>query len=342
MNASDIQFIQQSLADASAQNLERLARQARDITRRHFGSAISLYAPLYLANFCDNQCVYCGFQHNEPIRRTALNPEQMRREMQAIRGMGIRNILLLTGESRKHTPLSYIGGAATMAREFFSGVHLEIYPLEVEEYRELYRLGADGVTIYQETYDRERYRLLHTGGRKRDYEYRRQTPERIARAGLRFISLGVLLGLSDPAQDAISLFQHLEWLERHYPGVEYGLSFPRLAPLATPHPDVQYYPVPDVVLVTLICLARILFPRVGITLSTRENAGMRDHAIHFGVTRLSAASRTVVGGYAAETEHEKDPQFQVRDDRSVKEIADMLRNQGFDPVFTDWRPIQNS
>ena len=317
--------------------IETLAQNARAVTLTHFGRTVSLYAPLYLANFCDNHCVYCGFNRSKSITRKKLSIDEIRREMQEISATGIQSILLLTGESRGHTPLDYIKTAIITAKDYFAVINLEVYPMEVEEYRELFAVGADGVTIYQETYDNDRYTQLHLAGKKSDYDYRYRTPERIAQAGMRMLTMGVLLGLSDPAPDVYRLFLHLEQIEKKYPGLEYALSFPRLIPIEKC--GLEYYPVPDVLLIKLICLARILFPRVGINLSTRERPYIRDHALLVGVTKMSAASRTTVGGYS-QTES-KDPQFEVMDNRSVAEIVALLRQKGYDPVFTDWRRIDN-
>jgi len=315
--------------------VEDLAQKARETTIQYFGRVVSLYAPLYLSNFCDNYCIYCGFQKNRQVKRKKLTIDEMHREMQKVSAAGIQNILLLTGESREKTPVDYIKGAVQAAKEYFPSISLEVYPLEVDEYRELFSAGVDGVTIYQETYNKARYKALHPGGKKADYQYRYSTPERVAQSGIRMINMGVLLGLSEVAEDIYHLFLHLEWMEKHYPGVEYALSFPRLIPLKNSFND--YIEVSDITLIKLICMARLLFPRVGINLSTREPAAIRDHALMLGVTRISAASKTTVGGYSLCHANTKAPQFEVMDNRSVKEIVEMLEQKGFDPVFTDWR-----
>lgn len=330
--------LKETLENNDKEFIENLAQRARAVTVQYFGRVVSLYAPLYLANYCDNRCLYCGFNRDMGIKRMKLTLEEMQVEMEQVAASGIQNILLLTGDSRRKTPVEYIKTGVDAAKSYFSGISLEVYPMEVEAYRELFLAGVDGVTIYQETYDRERYRKLHVSGKKTDYDYRYGTPERIAKSGIRMINMGVLLGLSEVSGDIFQLFSHLEWLERHYPGVEYMLSFPRLIPLEDS--EVEYYDVSDITLVKLICLARILFPRVGINLSTRERAFIRDHALPLGVTKISAASRTTVGGYAL---HEcKNSQFDVMDRRSVEEIVVMLKQKGFDPVFTDWRRISNN
>lgn len=320
--------------------IETLAQRARAIAVQYIGRAISIYAPIYLSNYCENRCIYCGFNQERGIERKKLTLEEMHREMAKVAAPGIRNILLLTGESRKITPVEYLKSAVNTAKLYFSSISLEVYPLEVAEYRELFLAGVDGVTIYQETYNKERYRQLHRAGKKKDYDYRYETPERIAQSGIRTISMGVLLGLSEIPGDIFHLFNHLEWLEKKYPGVEYSLSFPRLIPLN--RSDGEYYEVPDILLIKLLCLARILFPRVGINLSTREKPYLRDHALPLGVTKISAASSTRVGGYSLRPSPDGDvPQFEVMDNRPVAEIVSMLRENGFDPVFTDWRRIAN-
>ncbi len=326
------------LADTDKSKLEDLAVKAGRITAAQFGKVISLYAPIYLSNYCENNCVYCGFKTSGSVHRKKLNLEQIEAEMKIVSGSGIRNILLLTGESRKMSPLSYLKSAVEIAKKYFSSISLEVYPLDSDEYRVLYSAGVDGVTVYQETYDRKRYDELHLSGKKRDYDYRYNTPERIAQSGIRMISMGVLAGLSDLPDDLFSLFTHLEYMEKNYPGVEYSVSFPRL--IVEPDDVTDYRKVTDIDLVKCIILTRLNFPRVGINLSTREKADLRDHALFFGVTRISAASNTSVGGYVDGVQD--DPQFRVKDLRSLKDIENVLRAKGFDPVYTDWRRIDNT
>lgn len=320
--------------------LEDLARAALTLTRQYFGRAISLYAPLYIANYCQNECAYCGFRaaHTD-IARKKLTPEGIDRECRALASTGIQSCLILTGESRFHSPPSYIKGAITIALRHFPNITLEVYPLETEEYKELYLAGADGVTLYQETYDRERYDELHLSGPKKVYDYRYEAPERIARAGFRHVSMGALLGLADWREEVPRFFRHVRYMEKKYPGVEYTLSFPRLRPVADD--DRRYFEVSDRDMVKIMCAGRLLFPRAGINLSTREDAGFRDRIIDFGVTKMSGGSLTSVGGYDDHQNTPKDGQFEVHDQRSVEEIKSMLMSRGYDPVFTDWRNIAN-
>jgi 2-iminoacetate synthase len=319
--------------------LEDLAQAAREVTRHYFGRAISLYAPLYISNYCRNQCAYCGFHASSDIRRRRLSAEEIEKECAALSTIGIRSCLILTGESRYHSGPAYIKEAIGIANRYFSHVALEVYPLETNEYRELYAAGADGVTLFQETYDRSRYDELHLAGPKKNYDYRFGAPERMAQAGFRQITMGVLLGLADWRNDVSALFRHVRSLERRYPGIEYGFSFPRLRPLADD--QGRYFEINDRDMVKIVSVARLLFPRAGINLSTRESAGFRDSIIELGITRMSAGSLTTVGGYEdAEKAHDS-AQFQVHDRRSLAEVKAMLLSKGFDPVVTDWRNISN-
>ncbi|MDE2215110.1 MAG: 2-iminoacetate synthase ThiH [Candidatus Omnitrophica bacterium] len=331
--------IKEILDDRSPQSVEALAHKAAQTTRQYFGRAISLYSPLYLSNFCSSHCTYCGFHSRHNIQRIRLEPGQYRREMQFIHAQGIRNILMLTGESYKHTPLSYLKEAAGIASEYFQGVSLEVHPMRADEYKELFAAGVDGITVYQETYDRKRYAEVHLAGYKKDYDFRYDTPRRAAEAGMRQISLGVLLGLGNVVDDVYALYQHLRQLEKDFPGVEYSVSFPRLRTVKSE--TLASCDVDDVQFVQILCLTRLLFPRVGINLSTREAPRLRDHLLEIAITRISAGSNTSVGGYTLLEQEKQDPQFDIKDERSVDEIVKLLKARNFDPVFTDWRHIEN-
>lgn len=345
--------IKNILHDPSPGSTEKLAQDASRLTRQYFGRTITLYAPLYLSNFCSSHCTYCGFHSHNRIKRFKLTAEQMHQEMSFLAKQGIENVLLLTGESYQATPLDYLKEAATIAKMHFSNISLEVHPMDEEEYRELFAHGVDGITVYQETYNRKHYKEVHISGKKADYDYRLGTPERAAKGGIRHISLGILLGLADTAEDLHALYQHLRWMERHYPGVEYSVSFPRLRAIkgtdfaSAPQgafgrkEPAGYCDVDDITLVKIICLTRIQFPRIGINLSTREDAGLRDHALEFGITRISAGSNTSVGGYTVTAAEKQDPQFDIKDHRSVKDVIAILKKRNFDPVLTDWRSIGN-
>lgn len=335
-----LNHIKDILSDNRRETIENLAQASARITRQQFGRAISLYTPLYLSNFCSSHCTYCGFHSQHKIERMKLTPDQYRREMQHIHAQGIRNILLLTGESYKHTPVSYLKEAAQIAGEYFQGIALEVHPMGVEEYQELFTAGVDGIAVYQETYDRKRYAEVHLSGYKKDYDFRYGTPERAAKAGMRHIAMGILLGLSENlAQDLFDLYTHVRFLVRNYPGVEYALSFPRLRTIKDK--EFARCDIDDITFTKIICLTRILFPRVGINLSTRESPRLRDHLLEIAITRMSAGSNTAVGGYALLEKKDQDPQFDIKDDRSIQEVITLLKSKDFDPVFTDWRRIDN-
>ncbi|MBL8013335.1 MAG: 2-iminoacetate synthase ThiH [Candidatus Omnitrophica bacterium] len=331
--------IQKLLTDSRPETLEALAKDAQRLTEQNFGRTISLYAPVYLSNYCSSHCTYCGFHSLNKIKRIKLTGEETRKEMTAIHATGIRNILLLTGESYKFTPVSYLKEAAMIAKDFFQGIAIEVHPMQTSEYQELYTTGVDGVTIYQETYDKVRYTEVHISGYKKDYDFRRETPARAAAAGIRQISMGILLGLSDVTRDVYELFCHLREMEKSFPGVEYSLSFPRLRTIKGR--EFAICDIDDRTFLKILCLTRVLFPRVGLNLSTREHPKLRDHLLGIGITKVSAGSNTAVGGYTLKTIEDQDPQFDTEDKRSVAEIVAMIKSKGFDPVFTDWRPIEN-
>ena len=332
--------LQQILNDIRRESVEELAQEAARVTRQQFGRVIGLYSPLYLSNFCSSHCTYCGFHSQNKIERIKLSPAQYHKEMQVIYGQGIRNILMLTGESYKHTPLEYLKEAAQIAGEYFQGIALEVHPMQTDEYRELFAVGVDGITVYQETYDRERYAQVHLSGYKKDYDFRRDTPRRAAEAGVRQIAMGILLGLTEnTAEDLLELYTHLREMEKSFPGVEYALSFPRLRTIKSQ--EFAHCDIDDITFTKILALTRILFPRVGINLSTREEPRLRDHLLEVAITRMSAGSNTSVGGYALLEEDKQDPQFDIKDERSVAEVIALLKARNFDPVFTDWRRIAN-
>lgn len=332
--------IQNTLNNQSPQFLEQLAHDAKHTSEQFFGRTISLYAPLYLSNFCSSHCTYCGFKSKNRIKRFKLTEEEMHKEMKFVAEQGIENILLLTGESYQATPLSYLKQAVAVAKQYFPNISLEVHPMEVADYKELFESGVDGVTVYQETYDRARYKEVHLSGIKADYDFRYGAPQRAAKGGMRTLSLGILLGLSkNIAEELFALYTHLRFMEKNYPGVEYSLSFPRIKTIKGS--EFAQRIVDDKMFIKIICLTRITFPRIGINLSTRESVKLRDHALELGVTRMSAGSNTSVGGYTLLEKDAQDPQFDIEDTRSVKDVVGLLKRKNFDPVFTDWRRIEN-
>lgn len=323
------------LSPAAGQYLESMARKAQRLTHQHFGRVIFLYAPLYLANYCVNRCAYCGFNAENSIRRKKLTPEEVEEEARSISAQGIRHILLLTGESRKHSPVSYIKECVEAVKKYFTSIAIEVYPLETEEYRDLVESGVDGLTIYQEVYDEKIYAEVHLGGPKRDYLFRLNAPERGCRAGMRSVGIGALLGLGDWRKEAFFTGLHAAYLQDNYLDTEISVSLPRLRP----HPGsfTPKYEVDDRSLVQIMLAYRLFLPRVGITISTRERAELRNNLIGLGVTRMSAGSSTEVGGYTGREKSEA--QFEVSDDRSVEDFSRMIYSKGYQPVFKDWQYI---
>ncbi len=334
-----LNHIQSILTNNDPKFIENLARQAKATKEQYFGRTISLYAPVYISNYCSSHCTYCGFNSKNVIKRIRLTPEQIHVEMKHIASTGIENILILTGESYKATPTSYLKEAVQIAKQYFTAISLEVHPMEENEYRELFEAGVDGITVYQETYNRERYALVHLSGQKAHYDFRYGTPERAAKSGIRHISIGILLGLAPLADDIFALYTHLQFLEKNYPGVEYSLSFPRLRTIKGA--EFAVCDIDDKTFIKIICMTRLAFPRVGINLSTREPAKLRDNILELGVTKMSAGSNTSVGGYTLESLENQEPQFDIEDTRSVADVVTLLKNRNLDPVFTDWRAIHN-
>lgn len=321
------------LSPAARRHLEKMARKANAITQRHFGRVIFLYAPIYLANYCVNRCLYCGFNVDHKIMRKKLTLEEVEQESRSISAQGIRHILLLTGESRKHSPVSYIKGCMEVMKQYFTSISLEVYPLETSEYAALIEAGADGLTIYQEVYDERVYDAVHLAGPKKNYLYRLDAAERACQAGMRSVNIGVLLGLDDWRQEAFFTGLHAEYLQNTYLDTEISLSLPRLRPQVGGFQPK--YEVDDASLVQIMLAFRLFLPRAGITISTRERAELRDNLIGLGMTRMSAGSSTEVGGYASEQKSES--QFKVSDNRTIEEITTLIYKKGYQPVFKDWQ-----
>lgn len=320
-------------ADDYMDVLERMARRAHDITERYFGKVVLLYVPLYLSDFCTNGCVYCGYSTvNKPYKRKKLEHDEIRAEMATLKKKGFDSILLLTGGDRKRSSVQYIADAVRIASEFFSEIILEIYALTQNEYRTVLEAGASGLTIYQETYDRELYDVVHLSGEKKNYDYRLEAPERAIEAGLKHINIGALLGLGSAVRDMFLAGVHGDYLQRNYPEVELCFSYPRIRPAGSVSGPSD--PVDDIRFVRFILATRLFLPRAGISISTRESASIRDHLVGLGMTRMSAGSRTTVGGYA--TDSVRQGQFDIDDGRSVNQIVDMLRTRGYRPEFTNW------
>lgn len=322
------------LSPAAGKCLEAMAVKAHQLTLQYFGRTILLYTPLYLANYCVNQCVYCGFRHSNVLERKKLTLAEVEAEAAIIAATGLKHILILTGESRKDSPVSYIRNCVEVLKKYFSSISIEIYPLETAEYRELVAAGAEGLTIYQEVYDEDIYLELHPAGPKRNYRYRLDAPERGCQAGMRSVNVGALLGLNDWRKEAFATGLHADYLQRQYPDTEVSMSPPRMRPhLGGYEPRVI---VSDKNLVQYVLAFRLFMPRSGLTLSTRENAVLRDNMVKLGVTKMSAGTNTAVGG---RSQQETTGQFEISDGRSVAEVAAMLYGQGYQPVYKDWQLI---
>lgn len=321
------------LDPAADPHLEGMAARAQALTRRHFGRTISLYAPLYLSNHCGGGCAYCGFAADRPQARRHLDPDALGRELDALAACGFDDILLLTGERSDEAGLDYLLDSVARAAGRFSAVSVEAFPMTTAEYRRLADAGCTGVTVYQETYDRTVYERVHRWGPKRDYDARLEAPARALEAGMRTVGLGILLGLADPVADAGALYRHAADLRRRFWRSGIALSFPRIRPEAGGFaPD---RPVDDRTLARIIIAFRLALPDVPLVLSTREAPRFRDGMAGIGINRMSAGSRTTVGGYA----DGGDPcggQFDVEDRRSAAEVAAALRRRGLDPVLKNW------
>ena len=334
----DINHFMALLSPAAEKYLEEIALRSHETTLRYFGKTIQLYTPLYLSNYCENRCAYCGFSAANRIERRRLTPEEVENEARAIASTGLQHILVLTGESRTMSPLSYIKECVRVLTKYFNSISIEIYALREDEYAELVLEGVDGLTIYQEAYNEEIYKKMHPAGPKSVYAFRLEAPERGAGSGMRNVNIGVLLGLDEWRREAFWLGLHAKYLQDMFPDVEIGASLPRLRPhegtFTIPHK------VDDKAMVQIITALRIFLPRIGISISTREDAKLRENLIAIGLTRMSAGSSTYVGGHTVYSHDSQNlPQFEISDKRSVAEIMVMLGRKGYQPVLKDWLHI---
>jgi len=327
------------LSEKAREYLEPMARKANRTTIQYFGRTIQLYVPLYISNYCSNECIYCGFNRTNRISRRKLTLDEIDLEAEAISKTEMKHILVLTGEAPDITPLTYIADAISVIKKRFPSVSIEVFPMEVEEYRRLKHAGVDGMTIYQEVYDREIYKKVHLAGRKADYRFRLDAPERAAKAGLRTVSVGALLGLGEKRREAFFSGMHARYLEDNYLATEIGLSLPRINPAEGGFQPFDV--VDDKTFVQFLTAYRLFMPRSAISISTRERAEMRDHLMFLGATRLSAGSRTDVGGYT-KPEAASTAQFDISDVRSVAQTIQAIRDKGLQPVFKDWELLEES
>lgn len=322
------------LSPAAEPFLEQMARRATIETGKHFGSSVCLFTPLYIANYCENYCIYCGFNCHNKIRRAKLDYDGIRREMEAIAKTGMEEILILTGESRKMSDVEYIGKACEIAHEYFKNVGIEVYPMNTDEYAYLHKCGADYVTVFQETYNSDKYEKLHLAGHKRIFPYRLNAQERAIRGGMRGVAFAALLGLDDFRKDAFAVGTHAYLLQRKYPHAEISFSCPRLRPIIN-NDKINPKDVHERQLLQVMCAYRIFMPFAGLTISTRERAGFRDNVVGMCATKISAGVSTGIGSHTEE-ESKGDNQFEISDDRSLDEVCAAIRAKGLQPVLNDY------
>ncbi|MEA4854054.1 MAG: 2-iminoacetate synthase ThiH [Christensenella sp.] len=329
------------LSPAAQPFLEEMAQRARLETSKHFGNTVYLFTPLYIANYCENYCVYCGFNCYNHIQRSKLSPEQIEHEMKVIAQSGMEEILILTGESRAKSDVAYIGEACRLARKYFRMVGLEIYPVNTDEYRYLHECGADYVTVFQETYDPAKYETLHLAGHKRVWPYRFDSQERALRGGMRGVAFSALLGLSDFRKDALATALHAYYLQRKYPHAEMSLSCPRLRPIIN-NDKINPLDVHEKQLCQVICAYRIFLPFAGITVSSRESAAFRNGIVKIAATKVSAGVSTGIGDHESKYtgkqsgSAEGDEQFEISDGRSFDAMYRDIAEEGLQPVLNDY------
>lgn len=329
------------LSPAAEPFLEQMAQRARLETSKHFGNTVYLFTPLYIANYCENYCVYCGFNCYNHINRMKLTPEQIEHEMKVIADSGMEEILILTGESRAQSDVTYIGEACKLARKYFRMVGLEIYPVNTDEYRYLHECGADYVTVFQETYDADKYETLHLLGHKRVWPYRFDAQERALRGGMRGVAFSALLGLSNFRKDALASALHVYFLQRKYPHAEMSLSCPRLRPIIN-NDKINPLDVHETQLCQILCAYRIFLPYVGITVSSRESAQFRNGIVKIAATKISAGVSTGIGDHESKYSGKEsegvqgDEQFEIDDNRSLETMYNDIADEGLQPVLNDY------
>lgn len=321
------------LSPAAEPFLEEIARLAQLETRKHFGNTIYMFTPIYIANYCENYCIYCGFNCHNKIRRAKLNVEEIENEMRAIAETGLQEILILTGESEKMSDVTYIGEACKLARKYFKTIGLEVYPTNSESYAYWHECGADYVTVFQETYHAEKYETLHLAGKKRIFPYRMNAQERALKGGMRGVGFAALLGLDDFRKDAFATGVHAYLLQRKYPQAEIAFSCPRLRPIIN-NERINPMDVHEAQLLQVVCAYRLLLPFASITISTRECKRVRDNLIQICATKISAGVDVGIGGRSGE--EKGDEQFEIDDTRNVQEVYDAILAAGLQPVMSDY------
>ena len=340
-NRATIEDLKALLSPAAAHYLEQMAKKASEETAKHFGNTVYLFTPLYIANYCENYCVYCGFNRYNNIRRMKLDEAQIEKEMRIIAASGMEEILILTGESRAQSDPAYIGRACELAKKYFRMVGLEVYPVNTDEYRFFHEKGADYVTVFQETYDTEKFEKLHLCGRKRVWPYRFDSQERALLGGMRGVGFAALFGLSDFRKDALATALHVYFLQRKYPRGEFSLSCPRLRPIIN-NDKINPADVGEKELCQILCAFRIFLPFVGITVSSRESARFRNGIAKIAATKISAGVSTGIGDHESKytgkvtKDKEGDEQFEIADPRSLDTMYSDMTSEGLQPVLNDY------
>lgn len=324
------------LSTAAAPYLEQMAQKARMTTRRHFGTNIAILTPIYFANYCENYCIYCGFNSHNHIKRARLTDEELHRECQNIAAAGIEEVLMLTGESPKMSDVAYIGNAVSIARQYFRVIGMEIYPVNTADYRYLHECGADYVTVFQETYDSQKYETLHLAGNKRIFPYRFYAQERAMLGGMRGVGFAALLGLADYQKDAVATGMHAYLMQRKYPHAEISLSCPRLCPIIN-NDKINPKDVDERKLTQIICAYRLFLPYAQIVVSSRESARYRNAVMKIAATKVSASVCVGIGGHLESDGSEiGDEQFEITDSRSFDEMYAAIKQLGLQPVTSDY------
>ena len=323
------------LSPAALPFLEEIAQKAQKETRKHFGNSVAIFTPLYIANYCENYCVYCGFNCHNKIKRAQLNYEEIEKEMQAIAATGLEEVLILTGESPNKSSVEYIGEACKIAKKYFKLIGLEVYPMDSKDYAYLHECGADFVTVFQETYNSDKYKTLHLGGRKRIFPYRLNAQERAIMGGMRGVGFAALLGLDDFRKDALATGMHAYLLQKKYPHAEIAFSCPRLRPIIN-NDRINPMDVHEPQLLQVVCAYRLFMPFASITVSTRECARVRDNLVNIAATKISAGVSTGIGSHVDDIEDKGDDQFEISDERSVNEVYDALLKNNLQPVMSDY------
>lgn len=320
------------ISPAAAPHLEQMAKISQQLTLKRFGKVIQMYVPLYLSNECNNICTYCGFSYDNKVKRKTLSSIEIMQEVAAIKEMGFDHVLLVTGEANQSVHTDYFKKVLDLIRPHFAHISMEVQPLDLEDYQNLTPYGLNTVLVYQETYHEEDYKKHHPKGKKSNFQYRLETPDRLGKAGIHKMGLGVLIGLEDWRTDSFFTAMHLSYLEKQYWQSKYSISFPRLRPFSGGlEPKIA---MSDRELVQLICAYRLFNEEVELSISTRESEVFRNNIIKMGITAMSAASKTNPGGYAVEPQSLE--QFEISDERSAPEIAAMINQQGYEPVWKDW------